>query len=153
MAVLPRREAGADADDDGRVADPHAEVALGENRVDERIRPQRFAAGACRIGEHGDLPRRENFLRLRGRCRRARRHVLDRGRAQHKRLREADRAADGRGLFEVGHHHVQPRAVQPQGDAGGEIPRAANQNSHASRSLRLFFKRITPIKKKVNPRR
>ena len=56
VAVLPRAEAGADADDERRVGDCGAEILFCEDRVDHHVRPQPRAADGPGVGEHGDLP-------------------------------------------------------------------------------------------------
>ena len=78
-AVLPRREAGADADDDRRVGDPCAKVALG------RMMASTSASGASAsrqaqpgVGEHGNDALREQGARLVRVCGQTGGHILDR---------------------------------------------------------------------------
>ena len=130
VAVLPRREAGADADDDRRVGDPCAKVALGKDGVHQRVGRERFTAGAARVGEHRDNALREQGARLVRVCGRTGDHILDRRFAVDDGFGEGDRAADGRRALQIGQHDPDAAAPKAQRDAGGEIARPADQRKH-----------------------
>ena len=130
MAVLPRREAGADAHDDRRVVDLRAEIALGKNRVHERVRRELLAAGALRVGQNRQRTLAQQLLRLRGILRAHGAQALDRRFPVDDGIGKRHRAADGRRAGEVGHHHVDPAAPQSHGRAARDVSRAANQCKH-----------------------
>ena len=55
-------------------------------------------------------------------------------------LGKADRSADGGRCRQVGHDHLQSGTVQPQGNACGQISRAANQYQHGHPSFAMLRK-------------
>ena len=139
VAVLPRREARTDAHDNRRIVHFRAQVALGQNGVHQGIRPQAGAAGAVRVRQHRDQPLGQQGLRLVRGFRPAGGDVLHRHLPQDNGLGKAHRPADGRGGGQVGHDHLHPGPVQAQGDAGGDVPGAANENFHKSSSISCRF--------------
>ena len=130
VAVLPRREAGADAHDDRRVVDLRAEIALGKNRVHERVRRELLATGALRVGQNRQRTLAQQLLRLRGILRAHGAQALDRCLSVDDGIGKRHRAADGRRAGEVGHHHVDPAAPQSHGRAARDVSCAANQCKH-----------------------
>ena len=130
VAVLSRREAGADADDDRRVGDPCAKVALGKDSVHQRVRRERFTTGAAGVGKHGNDALREQGARLVRVCSQTGGHILDRRFAVDDGFGEGDRAADGRRTLQIGQHDPDAAAPKAQRDAGGEIARPADQRKH-----------------------
>ena len=120
------------ADDHRRVGDGRTQVPLGQDGVYLRIRPQRLTAPALRVGQNRDDLLCQKALRLRRIGGQHGGNALYLRPAQHDSLGKAHRPPDGGGRGQVRHHHLHMAAVQPQGDAGGNIPRAADQNSHAT---------------------
>ncbi|MPN46414.1 hypothetical protein SDC9_194000 [bioreactor metagenome] len=130
VAVLPRRKAGANADDDGCVRPLRAQISLGENCVHHRDGVQLSRLVAFRIDQHGDVPLRENLLcRVRVLGERGG-NSLHRRLALHNRFRIADRTTNGRWNGQIAHHDGKAALMQPIRDTGREIPRAANPNDH-----------------------
>ena len=129
-AVLPRREAGADTDDNGRVGDPCAKVALGQNGVHQRVGMQVGAAGTVGVGQHRNDALREQGARLVRVCGQTGGHILDRRFAVDDGFGEGDRAADRRRTLQIGQHDPDAAAPKAQRDAGGEIARPADQRKH-----------------------
>ena len=131
VAVLPRREAGADAHDDRRVVDLRAEIALGENRVHERVgraAPRgRRTQGRLKRAAHpraaaSSPPRHSPRARRAGP-----RPSFPRERWPRKTPTVRRMAV---GLGEIGHHHVDPAAPKAHGRAARDVSRAANQCKH-----------------------
>ena len=123
-------QSSPDADDDRRVGDPCAKVALGKDGVHQRVGRERFTTGAAGVGEHRDNALREQGARLVRVCSQMGGHILDRRFAVDDGFGEGDRAADGRRAGEVGHHHVDPAAPQSHGRAARDVSCAANQCKH-----------------------
>ena len=142
VAVLPRREAGSDADNNRRIVYFRAQVALGQDGVHQGVGPQLGAAGTVRVRQHRDQAPAQQALRLLDAVRPTGGHILHRHLPQQDSLGKADRAADGSGSGQVSHDHLHPGPVQPQGNAGGDIPGAANENLHENPSIPCFFTRI-----------
>ena len=143
VAVHPGGEARADTHHHRRVGDMCPQILLGQNSVHQRTGVQRRETCQLRIGQHRHDALRQQGQRL---FRRLRAGGMD---ALHHRLAVGDGrgkahgAADGRGLGQVGHDHLHSAAVQPQGDAGGDVPRAAYQDQHSPSSFRCSYSSTT----------
>lgn len=55
------------------------------------------------------------------------------------RLGKADGAADGRRLRKIGHHNVDPRAPEPQRNAGGNVSGAFYHYEHSLFPLEMVL--------------
>ena len=66
-------------------------------------------------------------------------HLLDLRFAAVYRLGKADGAADGRRLRKIGHHNVDPRAPEPQRNAGGNVSGAFYHYEHSLFPLEMVL--------------
>ena len=139
VTVRPGGEARPYAHYHRCVGDGRAQIPLGQDGVHLRVGPQGIAAPAFRIGQHRDDALRQQRFRLRRVRRPYRRHVLHRLLPVDDGLGEGHRPPDGGGRGQVGHHDLHMAAEQPQGDAGGDIPRASYQHAHKKTS---FFRMV-----------
>ena len=123
-------EARAHADDHGGHAARGAEVALGQNGVNEDVRMQVGDAGGLRVRHDGHAGGLGGQARDLGVLAQDAADALDGGLAQADGLREADGAPDRRGLRQVAHHDLHAGAVEPESDAGCDVAGAADDDKH-----------------------
>ena len=139
VAVRSGGEARADADDARSVGDGGAEILLGEDRVHDHVRMKLFRALRLRIDDHRQdvlfkQPQRIGSVRGKPGV-----HLLDLRFAAVYRLGKADGAADGRRLRKIGHHNVDPRAPEPQRNAGGNVSGAFYHYEHSLFPLEMVL--------------
>ena len=132
VAIFPGREARADTDDHRGIVKGSAQIALGQNGVHHRRRPQRRQHCALRIRQHGNYAGGGKSQRILRRSSPNSLHILYPHPTQTDSLRKANRAADGGGLRQIRHNDAISRTVQTQGDACCNVPRSANENCHFS---------------------
>ena len=135
VAVHSGGEAGADADNAGRIGDGGAEILLGEDRIHDHVRAEHLGALRLRIGDHGQDVLLQQPQRIRGVLGAPGAHLLHFRLPMVHCLRKADGAADGRWFRKIGHHHADPRAPEPQRDAGGNVSGAFYHYEHGFFSL------------------
>ena len=130
VTVARGSEPGPHANDHGSHVDAGAEVALGEDGVHEHGGREVGDAGGLGVNQDGHLTACDDGERLGNVVRQASANALNLAGAQADGLGEAHRAPDGGGSRQVAHDHLAPRAIKPEGDAGGDVPGAANLYEH-----------------------
>ena len=120
----------------GRHIPACAQIALGENRIHHRRRPERCDTGRLFIHDQRDLACRIHGSGLRRICDAARGHALDLCGVLPDRFTQRGFAPDGRRTGALGHHNSKAAPVQPHDHAGRQIARAAHQ--HPGLSVLLF---------------
>ena len=136
VAVYACGEARAEGDDERRVRDVRAEVALCNRSIHKHVRPVNRAAFRGRVNDDGRFTAPECRADFRLVPAQARGDVFDRSFAAIYRIRECDRAAHGRRLGQFGQNQGKTRMVQAQGCARREIARSAHQDQHPITSFR-----------------
>ena len=138
VAVHPGGEAGTGGHYHRRVGDCGAQVALGQDGVHHPGGVQLPDARAFRVCQHGYLPtlrQGKGFLRTAGQHGF---HILHRAAAVPDGLGKADGAADRGGLGQVRQDQAVPGPVEPQGDAGGNVSGASDDDQHSITPLMVF---------------
>jgi len=121
VAIDARRKAGAQREDERRVGEARAGVALGHHRVDQDWRRKEFARVRFRIDQDREDAVVQPAARLLERCRAPRGHALDGDLPIVHRAGKRDRAPHDERLRELGDDDRKTGFVQTPGDASAEV--------------------------------
>lgn len=137
VAIHTGGKAGADAHHQRRISDFCSDIFLGNDGIHQHSRFQLFGLFIFGVNENGDLPFPDDAAGIRSIFGQAGRDPCHRCGAIVHRTGKGHRAAHRGGLFDIGADDLEPAAVQPAGNAGGEIPRAFNGDQHILSSYRF----------------